>query len=98
MYLRLTDEQKMVQKTIRKFVKEELIPLENEVLRNEREGKPGLSPEKLKELQLKAKEFGFWGINTPEEYGGANFGQMMMAIVLMEVIEDICTIHIWRFC
>ena len=32
MYLRLTDEQKMVQETIRKFVKEELIPLENEVL------------------------------------------------------------------
>ena len=85
MYLRLTEEQKIVQETIRKFVKEELIPLENEVLRNEREGKPGLSPEKLKELQLKAKEFGFWGINTPEEYGGANLGQMMLAIVLMEL-------------
>ncbi|MBD8038460.1 acyl-CoA dehydrogenase family protein [Solibacillus sp. A46] len=85
MYLRLTDEQKMVQETIRKFVKEELIPLENEVLKNEREGKPGLSNEKLKELRLKAKEFGFWGINTPEEYGGADLGQMMMALVLMEI-------------
>lgn len=85
MYLRLTEEQKIVQQTIRKFVKEELIPLENEVLRNEREGKPGLSIEKLKELQLKAKQFGFWGINTPEEYGGANLGQMMLAIVLMEL-------------
>ncbi|WP_431027131.1 acyl-CoA dehydrogenase family protein [Lysinibacillus sp. LZ02] len=87
MYLRLTEEQKMVQETIRKFVKEELIPLENEVLKNEREGRPGLSPEKLKELQLKAKEFGFWGINTPEEYGGANLGQMMLAIVLMELAK-----------
>ena len=85
MHLRLTEEQKIVQETIRKFVKEELIPLENEVLRNEREGKPGLSPEKLKELQLKAKEFGFWGINTPEEYGGANLGQTMLAIVIMEL-------------
>ncbi|QXJ36764.1 hypothetical protein BV455_00023 [Parageobacillus caldoxylosilyticus] len=62
MYLRLTDEQRMVQKAIRKFVEKELMPLENEVLRNEREGKPGLSEEKLKELQLKAKEAGFWGL------------------------------------
>ena len=85
MYLRLTDEEKMVQKTIRKFVEQELIPLESEVLRNEREGRPSLSNEKLQELQLKAKEAGFWGINTPEEYGGANLGQMMQAIVTMEV-------------
>lgn len=85
MHLRLSEEQKMVQKTIRRFVEKELIPLEFDVLKNEREGKPGISPEKLRELQLKAKEFGFWGINTPAEYGGADLGQMMMAIVLMEV-------------
>src|SRR5690625_316870 len=85
MHLRLTEEQKMVQTTIRKFVEKELIPLENEVLRNEREGKPSLSEEKLTELQLKAKKAGFWGINTPEAYGGADIGQMMLAIVSMEV-------------
>lgn len=87
MYLRLTDEQQMVQKTIRKFVEKELFPLEKEVLRNEREGRPSLPPGKLEELQLKAKEAGFWGINTPKEYGGADLGQMMMAIVLMEVAK-----------
>ncbi|MGM9949349.1 MAG: acyl-CoA dehydrogenase family protein, partial [Lysinibacillus sp.] len=48
-------------------------------------GRPGLSKEKVQELRQKAKEFGFWGINTPEEYGGANLGQMMLAIVLMEL-------------
>ncbi|WP_449355388.1 acyl-CoA dehydrogenase family protein [Virgibacillus natechei] len=85
MHLRLNDEQKMVQKTIRKFVEKELIPLENEVLRNEREGRPSLSAEKMQELQMKAKEAGFWGINTPSEYGGADLGQLMLAIVLMEV-------------
>lgn len=85
MDLRLSDEQKMVQETIRRFVETELIPLENEVLKNERENKPGISQEKLRKLQLKAKEFGFWGINTPEEYGGADLGQVMMAIVAMEV-------------
>ncbi|MFB6801356.1 acyl-CoA dehydrogenase family protein [Peribacillus butanolivorans] len=85
MDLRLSDEQKMVQKTIRKFVENELIPLENEVLRNEIAGKPSLPEGKLIELQEKAKKAGFWGINTPVEFGGAELGQMMMAIVLMEV-------------
>lgn len=85
MHLRLTDEQKMVQQTIRKFVEKELIPLENEVLRNERQGKPSLPKEKREELQLKAKKAGFWGVNTPSEYGGADIGQMMLAVVLMEL-------------
>ncbi|MFC3041854.1 acyl-CoA dehydrogenase family protein [Virgibacillus xinjiangensis] len=87
MHLRLTDEQKMVQETIRKFVEKELMPLENDVLRNEREGRPSLPAEKQEELQQKAKEAGFWGINTPSEYGGADLGQMMQAIVSMEVAK-----------
>jgi acyl-CoA dehydrogenase len=81
----LTDEQKMVQQTVRDFVNRELIPLEGDVLRNEREGRPGISPEKVVELQQKAKEMGFWGINTPEEYGGADLGPMMTAIITMEI-------------
>ncbi|MBU8878006.1 acyl-CoA dehydrogenase family protein [Bacillus sp. FJAT-29790] len=83
----LTEEQKMVQKTIRDFVQKELIPLEPEVLRNEREGRPGISPEKLHELQMKAKEIGFWGIETPEEYGGANLGAVMSAIIAIEIAK-----------
>ncbi|MBD1373329.1 acyl-CoA dehydrogenase family protein [Hazenella sp. IB182357] len=85
MYLRLTEEQKMVQKSIRKFVEKELIPLENEVLRNERAHQPSLSAEQLAALQRKAREAGFWGIHTPKEYGGADLGNVMLAIVLMEV-------------
>lgn len=85
MHLRLTEEQKMIQKTVRQFVEKELMPLEPEVLRNEREGREGISKQKIRELQLKAKEAGFWGINTPEEYGGANLGQMMLALITMEL-------------
>lgn len=81
----LTEEQKMVQRTVRDFVKRELMPLEQQVLKNEREGKPGISREQVKALQLKAKEMGFWGINTPEEYGGANLGPMMTALIQMEL-------------
>jgi len=85
MDFRLTEEQQMVKETVRAFVKKELMPLEGEVLRNEREGRPGIEREQLRHLQLKAKELGFWGINTPEEYGGANLGPVMMAIIAMEL-------------
>src|SRR6516225_397992 len=80
----LDDEQKMVQQTVRSFVTRELIPLEGQVLLNEREGRPALEREKIRELQQKAKQAGFWGINTPEEYGGANLGPIMGAIIAME--------------
>ncbi|MBX6352533.1 MAG: acyl-CoA dehydrogenase family protein [Thermoflavifilum sp.] len=85
MDFRLTEEQKMIQRTVREFVKNELMPLEPEVLRREREGKRGMTREEIRALQLKAKELGFWGINTPEEYGGANLGPIMTALIQMEL-------------
>ena len=80
----LTDEQKMVQQTVRRFVERELIPLENEVLQNEGQHSTGIAPEVYESLRLKAKELGFWGINTPEEYGGANLGAVMSALIAIE--------------
>jgi acyl-CoA dehydrogenase len=85
MDFRLAEEERMIQKTVRDFVKKELMPLEQEVLRNERNGKPGLSSEQVQELRQKAKRLGFWGINTPEEYGGANLGSLATAVTLMEL-------------
>jgi acyl-CoA dehydrogenase len=81
----LSDEQKMVQRTVRDFVTRELLPLEADVLRHEREGQVGITREQLRAMQLRAKEYGFWGINTPEEYGGANLGPVMTALVMMEL-------------
>jgi acyl-CoA dehydrogenase len=81
----LNDEQKMVQKTIRNFVDKELKPLEPDVLRNEREGKAGLKKEKLLKLQEKARRIGFWGINTPEDYGGVDLSPIMTAIIQIEL-------------
>ncbi len=81
----LNDEQKMVQQTVREFVTRELLPLEGQVLLNEREGRPALEWEKMRALQQKAKAMGFWGITTPEEYGGANLGPIMGAITAMEL-------------
>jgi len=79
----LTDEQKMIQQTVRQFVDRELMPLENEVLQNEGRYPNGIEPSVYHSLQMKAKEMGFWGINTPEEYGGANLGAVMTALIFM---------------
>ena len=80
----LSDEERAVRDTIRQFIRQEVMPLEPQVLRNERQGLPSLEPGQLKELQLKAKRAGWWGINTPEEYGGIALGPIMSAIVAME--------------
>jgi acyl-CoA dehydrogenase len=81
----LTDEQREVRDWVRTFVRKEIMPLEPEVLRRERAGKPGIERAELRELQLKAKESGFWGVLTPEEYGGMNLGAIMAALIEAEL-------------
>ncbi len=98
MYLRLSEEQKMVQETIRKFVEKELYHLENEVLRRSIEGKPDLPEGKLEELQEKAKQAGFWGINTPAEYGGADLRPSYASDCYNGNFKNICSIPLRWFC
>ena len=80
----LTFEQQQIRETIRTFIEKEVIPLEAQVIRNEIAGRAGLERGQLLELQQKAKELGFWGIETPEEFGGANLGPLMTVFVAME--------------
>jgi alkylation response protein AidB-like acyl-CoA dehydrogenase len=80
----LSTEERQIRDTVRAFVTREVIPLEDEVLRNERAGRPGISDEVLGKLRDQARQSGLWGIDTPEEYGGAALGPVMSAIVAME--------------
>ncbi|KPM51958.1 acyl-CoA dehydrogenase [Frankia sp. R43] len=81
----LTEEQRLARDSVRAFVNKELMPLESQFLRDEREGRRGLTDEHLGELQQKAKRSGFWGIDTPEEYGGANVGPIISSLIRMEL-------------
>jgi acyl-CoA dehydrogenase len=81
----LDDEQKAIRDTARSFIRKEVQPLEPEVLRREREHRRGLDRSELRELQLKAKRFGFWGLSTPEEYGGMNLSAVTQSLVWTEV-------------
>src|SRR5690349_15964159 len=81
----LSPEERQIRDTVRSFVEKEVMPLEPEVLRNEREGRPPLDPGVLRDLRDKARKSGLWGIDTPEEYGGADLGPIMSAIITMEL-------------
>ncbi|PSR23202.1 MAG: acyl-CoA dehydrogenase [Sulfobacillus acidophilus] len=81
----LSPEERMIRDTVREFVQKEIMPLESLVLANERQGLPGLADAQLRGLQDKARAIGFWGINTPEKYGGANLGSLAMAVTYEEL-------------
>ena len=85
MDLRLSEDERAVRDWVRTFVDREIRPLEPEVLRRERSGEPGLPREELLALQHKAREAGFWGIRTPEEYGGMALGAVMASLVEIEL-------------
>ncbi|GAA4536895.1 acyl-CoA dehydrogenase family protein [Amycolatopsis samaneae] len=81
----LSVEEREVRDWVRTFVQRELVPLEQEVLRRERAGQPGITSDELRGLQLKAKESGFWGVLTPEEYGGMGLSAVMAALLEAEL-------------
>ncbi|MFJ7945911.1 acyl-CoA dehydrogenase family protein [Streptomyces sp. NPDC096354] len=80
----LSVEERQIRDTVRAFISKEVMPLEQEVLRNERAGVPAIALDVLAELRAKARRAGFWGMNTPEEYGGMDLGAVMSAILAME--------------
>lgn len=81
----LSDEQKAIRDTVREFVRKEIQPLEPEVLRRERAGQIGFEPDVYQELRLKAKSFGFWGLSTPEAYGGMDLPAITQSLITSEL-------------
>lgn len=81
----LSDEEKQVRDWVRTFVDKEIKPLEPEVLRRERAGGPGITFEELDDLRLRAKKSGFWGVQTPEEYGGMDLSAVVSALLEVEL-------------
>jgi acyl-CoA dehydrogenase len=70
---------------VRTFVRKEIMPLEPEVLARERRNERGLTADELASLQGRAKDAGFFGVHTPEEYGGMGLGAVMSALIEAEL-------------
>ena len=67
----LNDEQKMMIATLRRFIAEELKPLEDEI-----ENNGFLDDAKAKAVHQKAKALGLYGMNMPAELGGGGLSNM----------------------
>lgn len=73
----LTDEHRLIIDSVRSFVEAELYPYEEEVEKTNH-----IRPELLDQIKAKAKEYGFYAANMPEEIGGG--GLDTVSLTLME--------------
>ena len=74
---RLTDEQREIRDSARTFIQREVLPKSDEIDAQE----PGLMAKLVKE----AGEQGLLMIDVPEEYGGADLGMVVSALVAQEM-------------
>ena len=80
MDLALTDEQRMIVDMVRRFVREEIQPLEETLDPDADE----VSPEQLEALSAKVKEMGLYGLDTPPEYGGPEIDLVTRCLIAIE--------------
>jgi acyl-CoA dehydrogenase len=84
--MNLSEEHRMLQELVAKFVDRELLPLEKAVLAREAAGERcGLTAEEEAPLLAKSRELGLWALDVPEEMGGAN----LPTVALMAINEEL---------
>ncbi len=85
MDLALTEDERDIRQWVRTFVEKEIMPLEQDVLARERRHERGLPAEEAQRLRATAREAGFFGVLTPEEYGGMGLSAVMAALIEVEL-------------
>ena len=83
MDLELSDEQKMIVATVRRFVRDEILPLEAKLDPDASD----LPEEDFERLSAKVKAMGFWGIDIPEEYGGPGIDLVTRTLMAVEMAQ-----------
>jgi len=82
----LCEEHRMLKDLVHRFVADELMPLEAQVLEREANGQ-GLSigPKETARIDKVSKELGLWGLDAPADIGGAD----LPAVALIGVNEEL---------
>ena len=81
MNLEPTEEQKQIVATVRRFVREEIVPLETKLDPDASE----LPREDFERLTAKVRQMGFWGLDIPAEYGGAGVDLVTRTLMAVEM-------------
>jgi acyl-CoA dehydrogenase len=84
MDFQLPEELSMLSRQMRRFVDEDMIPVERETCDGEE-----LKPEWRAKFEARAKELGIWMMDVPEQYGGLGMGLMASVIVWEELARTI---------
>src|SRR5262249_60812602 len=71
----LPEELRILKATLRRFVDNELIPIERETTEGEQ-----LKPEYLERFERRARELGIWQLDVPMEYGGGGMSILARAV------------------
>ena len=82
----IAEEHRMLKDLVANFVRDELLPLEAGVLAREAEGKGlGVGPAEHKRLDEVSRALGLWGLDAPEDIGGADLPNVAMVGVNEEL-------------
>ena len=75
----LADEHRMLKDLVQRFVKDELMPLEANVLARDAAGQGiWLSPEERAHVDAVSQKLGLWGLDAPEDVGGSDLPQVAL--------------------
>ncbi len=86
MEFELAEEHRMLKDLVRRFVADELMPLEAQVMRNEAEGRgTSIGAAEQARLDARARELGLFGLDAPEDVGGADLPMLAMVGVEEEM-------------
>ncbi len=88
----IPQELKMVQSLVRDFVNDQLKPLERDIMGRATDlsdAKMSLPPETEEKLVKMANDIGLWGVNIPEELGGAGLGTLCSCLVEEELAQTV---------
>ena len=80
----LPEELRILKAGLRRFVDNELIPIERQTTDGE-----ALKPEYLERFERRARDLGIWQLDVPEEYGGGGMPILARAIVWEELSRTI---------
>jgi acyl-CoA dehydrogenase len=82
----LAEEHRMLKDLVARFVADQLMPLEASVLARDARGESAaLTPDELAKVDAASRELGLWGLEAPEELGGAD----LPAVAMVGVNEEI---------
>ncbi len=95
MNFELEEDHRLLQDLVARFVRETLMPLEQKVLERDANGQGAyLSHEERDRIDARSRDMGLWGLDAPEDVGGADLPAVAMVGVNIEMGKTCVPYHL----